>query len=66
MNNMTEELYESFQSELSELTRLLLRARAASQPVATDRALIAQSQKVDALVARLTALQNEKQPKNPT
>jgi hypothetical protein len=47
------DLYEEFEYELGKLTLLVINARENNRPVACDDAIIAQSQKVDALIERL-------------
>lgn len=60
------DLYDEFKYELEKLTRLVTHARDNNQSVAANDAIIAQSQKVDALVDKLVKLHREEEAKKTT
>ncbi len=57
------DLYGKFEYELEKLTRLVIYARDSNQPVAANGTIIAQSQKVDALVGKLVKIRREEEAK---
>jgi hypothetical protein len=56
-------LYEEFEYELEKLTRLVAHAWENRRSVASDDTIIAQSQKVDALIGKLIKLRQEEEAK---
>jgi hypothetical protein len=54
-------LHEEFEYELEKLNHLVIDARENKQSFASNKAIIAQSQKVDALIEKLIKLRQEEE-----